>query len=407
MEDRKLNILFVSTKNPFPIVDGHGLRTYNLIKQASSKYNIHLLSFLQSEEESKGVAHMKKFCEQVHTVQIPIRKSRMRFFLTGIRSIFSRLPFVVQKYHSREMIDCIKKIINERHIDILHLDLLPLAQYAKYAERIPSVLVDHNVESELMRRRLKTEKLLRKVLFWGEWIKLRSFEMQSLGRVDLTVAVSEIDKSKLKRLFPEARIKVVENGVDTDYYRDEKKEIEENSLVFVGGLNWFPNHDAMVFFYSSILPLIKREIPDIRLRVVGKFEPKDLAYKDEAIDYLGFVKDERDIIAKSSVFVVPLRVGGGTRLKILNALSMEKAVVSTAVGCEGLDVTHERDIIVASDEHNFAESVIDLLKNGNKRKNLGINGRRLVVEQYDWRVLSEKMHRIYQDITVRSEYTKG
>lgn len=257
------------------------------------------------------------------------------------------------------------------------------------------MLVYHNVESILLKRRIRSEKYHYKIIFFYEWLKLRQYERKALKNVNQIVAVSENDKMELRKLSKLDNISVVENGVDTEYFRNDEAKEDEHTLVYVGGINWFPNYDAVKFFSSDILPKIKKVIPDVKFRVVGTLTKEPLQIRDNIIDFLGFVDDTRPIINKSAVFVVPLRVGGGTRLKILNALSMEKAIVSTSIGCEGLDITNNKNIIIADDPGEFAKNVIYLLKNPEIRRCLGKQGRLLVMNQYDWKKISEKMNNVY------------
>jgi glycosyltransferase involved in cell wall biosynthesis len=393
-----LNILFVSTKNPYPIADGHGLRTYNLLKHAAKKFNIFLLTFLQTERDLTGLNHMRQFCKDVIPIPIPLKESRAKFYLTMLQSVFSLSPFVVLKYRSHQMQKYIQKIIRVNKIDIVHLDLLPLAQYCKYIRNMPTILVNHNVESILIRRRIKEEKYPSKLFFLLEWLKLSRYESRALKGVSLTIAVSENDRIELQKRSPSAKIEVIDNGVDTEYFRDDGNMEDENTMVYVGGLNWFPNLDAINFFCSDILPLIRERVPNAKLRVVGQLPKKPWRIRHRSVELSGFVEDDRPIISRSAVFIVPLRVGGGTRLKILNALSMGKAVVSTTIGCEGLTVTNEENILIADAPEGFANAVVFLLKSPEIRKYLGRQGRILVKNRYDWQIISSKMNNMYSEI---------
>ncbi len=390
-----MNILFVSTKILYPIVDGHSLRTFNLLKEASKDFNIYLLSFIQSDFDLTGVKHLEKFCKDVTVIPVSTMGSKLKFSLILIKSIFSLLPFVAVKYKSRKMEQLIKSKSIDNNIDLIHLDLLPLAQYCTNKINIPTILVEHNIESALLARRMEREAYPAKLFFYLDWLKLRKFEKHALKKVNLTVAVSQKDKEGLKKKSPYAKIEVISNGVDTEYFKKDNTKEEDNTLVYVGGLNWFPNLDAINYFQNDILPIIKKEKPSVKLRVIGRLPGKPLKFVDSAIDLLGFVNDDRPYISNTSIFIVPLRVGGGTRLKILNALSMSKAIVSTSIGCEGLEVTDGTNILIADTAEEFAAKVINLLNSPEKRKSLGESGRRLAIQKYEWNVVAKKMNQLY------------
>lgn len=396
-----MKILVVSTKIPFPIIDGHTLRTYNLLKQTARQHDVYLLSFYQTDLELTGIEHLRSICKDVKVLSVPSMNSKKRLFFTILRSIFSLIPFSVLKYKSSQMEQDIEQIVKENKIDLIHFDLLPLSQYAKINNKLPTLLVDHNIESALLARRIRREKWPGKIFFWLDWLKLKRFETHSLTTVDLTVTVSRADKDGLQQLSPGSRVTVVENGVDTSYFQTSEVAEDEHSLVYVGGLNWFPNQDAIDYFHDNILPLIKKYIPDIKLRVIGKRPAKNKSFADPAIELMGFVDDDRPYVSKAAVFIVPLRVGGGTRLKILNALSMKKAVVSTSIGCEGLNVRDGENILIADKAEEFAAAVIRLLHSPCERQRLGEAGRQLVRQEYEWNVIAAKMEKAYSQLLLQ------
>jgi len=241
-----LKILFLSTKNPFPIVDGHTLRTYNLIKHCSKEAEITLLTFVQSEGEISGVAHMGKICKEVHVVGLQLAKWKLIFRV--IQTLFSFSPFVKWKYSSKTMQTYIQKLLASQNFDIVHFDLLPLAQYIPNTGDIPTVLVNHNVESSLLKRRALVETFPRNLLFFLDYLKLRRWERKWVESADVTVTVSQKDEETLSEMVPHSSFEVVENGVDTEYYYPSEDLVKENTLIYVGGLNWFPNLDAVRYF---------------------------------------------------------------------------------------------------------------------------------------------------------------
>jgi glycosyltransferase involved in cell wall biosynthesis len=215
---------------------------------------------------------------------------------------------------------------------------------------------------------------------------------------DVCVCVSAEDADRLRSISPSAKTDVVPNGVDLDYFSPTKTKENESQIVFVGSMNWSPNEDAVLYFCDQIFPLIKAQTPKMEFYIVGS-NPTERVLKLKNIKGVvvtGLVDDVRSYISQSAVFVVPLRIGGGTRLKILQALAMKKAVVSTSVGCEGLGLGHKEHLFVCDNPDEFADSVILLARDKALRHNLGENGRKLVQDQYDWKSISLKLDTIYR-----------
>lgn len=233
-------------------------------------------------------------------------------------------------------------------------------------------------------------------------MKTRAYEKIMVPKFDVNVAVSDLDMVNFEMRIPDAKFNVITNGSDPEYFIPSS-EPEEQSLIFVGGLSWYPNRDAMIHFCRRIYPLVKSRVPNIRLDIIGRspgHELQRLAHEDSSIILHGFVDDIRGHMANAAVYIVPIRVGGGTRLKILDAFAAGKALVSTAVGCEGLNVTDGKDILIAESHREFADKVINLLENTSMRKELGKNARLLIENNYSWEILGRKLNRIYEEIGV-------
>lgn len=232
-----------------------------------------------------------------------------------------------------------------------------------------------------------------------EIANVRRFEGQAASAANRCVVVSETDKDRFLGLAPTAAIDVVSNGVDTEYFTPAQQEPNEPTILFMGTLSWPPNIDGLAYFCQKVMPLIQARMPDVRFIIVGRNPaPEVLALeKGREIQVIGAVPDVRPYLAQAAVCVVPLRVGSGSRLKILEALAAGRAVVSTTIGAEGLDVAHRRDLLIADDPEMFANSVCELLHNRSLRAQLAANGRALVEERYDWQALAGKLDRIYRE----------
>jgi glycosyltransferase involved in cell wall biosynthesis len=233
---------------------------------------------------------------------------------------------------------------------------------------------------------------LKRALLEVEWRKMRRYESRACARAKVTVAVSEVDREILAAQAPGAGVHTVSTGVDVSYFKPNGYREAPAALVFTGSMNWYPNEDAIFYFMEKILPLVRREIPGATLAVVGRDPSPRLlaAAAASGVRVTGTVPDVRPYVAEGAVYIVPLRVGGGTRLKIFEALAMEKPVVSTAIGAEGLPLVDGEHFVKADDPEDFARAVVALLRDPERRKALGAAGRKLVEERYSWKQVARE-----------------
>jgi glycosyltransferase involved in cell wall biosynthesis len=272
------------------------------------------------------------------------------------------------------------------------MDSLDLAAYLPSLRDLPVVCVHHNVESLLLRRRARAERRA-----WRRWYVdlqgklVERKERHWCGKVALNIAVSEVDRQLLARLAPNGRFAVVPNGVDTDEFQPARGR--EGGLVCVGGLGTLANRDGLDFLCEDILPIVRQSYPNITAQWVGRATEQDRKQYKEQFDteLTGYVDDVRSYVADAACYVVPLRVGGGTRLKILDAWAMGKAVVSTSVGCEGLDARDGENILIRDSPNEFAKAVAEVLADPGLRNRLGAAARRTAEQEYSWRVIGEQM----------------
>jgi glycosyltransferase involved in cell wall biosynthesis len=255
----------------------------------------------------------------------------------------------------------------------------------------PALLFTHNVEAEIWRRHADAATSgLRKRLYRGQSTRMRRFEGRTMARFDRVLAVSDVDRDTLQRIYPRsltAPVSVIPTGVDTAYFSPGPRDPSgARRIVFTGSMDWLPNVDAVVFFCREILPLIRQDEPDVTFTIVGR-SPTPVVQRlaeDPWIDVTGRVDDVRPFLAASTVNVVPLRIGGGTRLKIFEAMAAGRAVVSTSVGAEGLPIESGRHLLLADDPAAFARSVVTLLRDSEKRQAMESEARAFVAARYDW-----------------------
>jgi len=402
-----MNLLFLSTRSPYPLISGHSLRTYHILKGAAQIHHVTFVTFVQLPEhelKKENLDHLRSFCKGVYPFEIPADMSKMTLVKMLFLNLFSSLPFVAQKYDAPLMRQKIREIIQKDHIDLVHVDLLPLAVYINEFENLPKILVNHNVESIRLYRWFKTEANPVKKAYLGiQWLKLRKFERSAMNKFDGCVVVSEVDKELLLKMGVKSKLFVVPTGTNTKFFTPSNGRVFENSVLWIGHMDVHTNRDAVLYFWKEIYPILKKKYPEIKVTFVGTAPPKEIAeaaQKDGQVKATGFVEDIRPYINEAAVMVVPIRIGSGTRLKILDAMAMGKAIVSTSVGCEGLNVNDGKDILIADNPGDFANKTIDLLRDSDKRTRLEKNAIELA-KTYDWELITQKQEAVYKDVMRR------
>jgi glycosyltransferase involved in cell wall biosynthesis len=277
--------------------------------------------------------------------------------------------------------------------DLCVADFLAAAPNFPRGIATPVVLFQHNVEHMIWKRLRDVERTpWRRVLLEVEWKKMRRYEALACEKADLTLAVSDADRELLAQCAPRATIRTIPTGVDTAYFHPNGAEEAPTSLVFTGAMDWYPNEDGVIYFIDTILSAIRRSVPEVSLSVVGRNPSERLrsVAARAGVHVTGTVEDVRPHVARATICVVPLRVGGGTRLKIFEAMAMGKAVVSTTVGAEGLPVVPGHHLLLADGVEDFANAVTSLLRDPGRRQRLGRAGRRLVQDHHSWTQVAQE-----------------
>jgi sugar transferase (PEP-CTERM/EpsH1 system associated) len=331
-------------------------------------------------------------------------KGTARFYLDAARYLVDRAPYAIAKYRSRAFRDQVASLLHTGQFDVVVCDFLVPAINMPERLPCPAILFTHNVEAEIWRRHAETAtNPVSRRLLKRQWHRMLRFERRAMSRFDLVLAVSEADKQTFTRLYPDGArrpIHVVRTGVDTKYFSPSRIPAEKPHVVFTGSMDWLPNEDGMLFFANDILPEIRRAFPDATLSIIGRSPtPTVQRLADRiGITITGRVDDIRPHVAEGSVYVVPLRIGGGTRLKIFEAMAMGRAVVSTTIGAEGLPVTSGENVLIADDPRAFADAVVRLLRDVELRRRLEAAARRLVLEHYDWSAVATDFERALQSV---------
>lgn len=346
---------------------------------------------------------LEKVCEKVEILELRSDSSKLSRYKIAVCSLLSRRPYTVNWMKSRNMHPKIEEYLSKIDFDLIHYDTIGLAEYVdvRGMERLPKVLNHHNIESSMMYRRCFLEpNIFKRLYFYIESVKLKKYEKSKCSRFDLNITVSKLDGKVLKNIVGNIPLAEVPNGVDIEYFTSNNKKIRRKNLVFAGSLNWYPNYNAMVYFCREIWPLLKRQIPDVNMTIIGRggAKLKWLIQDQTDIKLTGFVDDVRPYLERAEAYVCPIRDGGGTKVKILDALSMEKAVVAHPVACEGIDVTPSKNVLLAKKPGEFVEQLKKIFDSQNLRLSLGKEGRKLIEQKYSFEIIGDKLNNLYNKI---------
>jgi len=394
---------------PYPPHGGVLQRGYNIIREIHKYNKVHLLAFIHPDvlkterEVEEAKEELGKFSESVEFFPLWVKESRLNKYIGLSLGFFSPLPFSVHAHRSKSFGMKMRQVLSEGKIDLIHYDTISLSQFAQSDGDIPKVLTHHNIESKLMERRAKVEKNpLVKTYLSLQTKKLQDYERTESPKFAANIVMSDKDGNELKTINHDIDLAVVPNGVDTEYFLPSQGN-ETLSLIYTGGMNMFANKDAVLYFLNEIWPAIKAKEPNVEFYAIGQDPPPELvqiSQRDRQVIVTGYVDDIRPFVSKASVYVVPLRVGGGTRLKILDAMAMGKVIVSTSIGCEGLKVSNGKNILISDDPAEFAKKTLELLRNQGKRNSLGRAARELVESEYSWETIGKILQHVYESAII-------
>ena len=392
-----MRILWLNAGLLLPLDKGGKLRTWHLMRHLATRHDITYLSFVDPDAPAADRAGMNEVCAHLETVdRRDPAKGTLAFYADAASRLWDPLPYAAGKYRSEAYASALRRLLDSGTFDLVVCDFLVPAVNMPRHLPCPAVLFTHNVEAEIWRRHAERQQdPLRRWLFRQQWQRMLRFEADTISRFDLVLAVSDTDKDTLQRLYGgnlQAPVHTVATGVDTAYFAPAPTPISKH-LVFTGSMDWLPNEDAMKYFCEDILPLIRAREPDVTLSIVGRAPtPAVKRLADIAgVEVTGRVDDVRGYMERAAVYIVPIRIGGGTRLKIFEAMAMGKAVVSTTIGAEGLPVTHAEDVLIADSAPEFAARVVELLADPARRVHLERAARQLVVERYDWSAVAGEL----------------
>lgn len=377
------NILYVTTRLPWPLIGGDRLRIYNILKQLKAKgHRITLVSLVTPEDDLTGCLEDNSFFDRL----IPVDFNKKLAYINTVKAVFNDRPFIVEYFYSKKMQNIIDGLINDEHFDITSGYMIRVAPYLeKYKSK--NIILDFvDAVSMMYERRIKIVKSLWDKFKIGiEYLKVRNYENKCAELFKMHTVISETDKLYLEKRCSGADIKVIKNGVDTDYFYPQKIKLS-NAICFVGSMQYIPNSEAAIWFATKVFPLIKKEIADVKFKIIGANPRKELfeAIKwIEDIEITGRVDDVREYMKDCKVSVCPVKIAGGIQNKILEAMSMEIPVVTTPEGAEGIGAD-ENILKVAISEEDFAKKVIAIMKDDSLRNDISTKSREFILSNFSW-----------------------
>jgi glycosyltransferase involved in cell wall biosynthesis len=401
-KDRTLRVLVIDEGIPYPPNAGKPLRTWNLLRRLAWRHSVCLVCYGRSDES--GAAEVMKAGIDLRLVEPKDTPLGWKLYLQLFINIFSRFPFSVAKPYSRSFQDQVDALLKDKRWDLIQCEWTPYARFVSNHPQVPVLIATHNVESQIWARRAANAKNPFAKLFFRtqEW-KMLKFERRALLRASAATVVSDLDFATIQN-WGVTNVHLVTNGVDLDAYRPIAVAEHEDELLFLASLDWYPNADALHYFVENIFPIVRARRPNAILRIVGRKAPQSMIRQYSGlpgIDFVGEVAEVGSYLARAAVIVVPLKIGGGSRIKILEALAAGKAIVATTIGAEGLNVSSGEHLLIADSPSGFAAAIEDLLLSPSLRHRLGKNGRQLVSERYSWDRIADTLESVWYNLSER------
>lgn len=391
-----MKVMMLTQVLPYPPDSGPKVKTYNVIKYLARQHRVTLVSFVRGDQ-SEDVRVLERHCHAVYTIPMERGMVRDAWFLG--RSLLAKQPWMMLRDERKGMRDLVVRLAAEESFDVAHADQLNMAQYAALVQGAFRVFDAHNALWVLYKRVWETSSGPRKWLLGRDWRLLKSYEGRIVREFDAVLAVSEEDKVSLQEAAGDpVSTTVIPIAVDTDEVKMMERVPEPNRILHVGTMYWPPNVDAINWFVRESYPLIRQERPDVVLDIVGARPPAELLALSErglGIHVTGYVEDLTPYQQRAALLIVPLLAGSGMRVKILNALAEGIPVVSTTLGCEGIEVTPGRDVLIGDTPEALAHEALRVLNDPALGRRLAANGRWLAEEKYDYRTACRPLDDVY------------
>ena len=391
-----MHILWIKTELLHPVDKGGRIRTYQMLRQLRREHRITYLALDDGAGGPEAIDRATEYCHDVVAVPFATRAKRTKgFYWELLQNLASPLPYAVAKYRSPALTRELRRLVAVGDVDVIVCDFLFPSLNVPSELGPPRVLFQHNVEAAIWERHAQVATHPVKRLYMREqWRRMRAFEGRECRRFDKVVAVSQEDCAVLARAYGLRDVEEVPTGVDTDFFRPSREVARNrNEIVFTGSMDWLPNEDAVAWFAAEILPRIRAQVPDAHFTIVGRTPSQpvlDLARTHRDITVTGSVPDVRPYMERAAAFVIPMRVAGGTRLKVYEAMGMEIPIVSTTIGIEGLPVRHDAEVLVADEPEAFAAAVVRLLREPSLGARLAADAATRVRAEFGWREVASR-----------------
>jgi sugar transferase (PEP-CTERM/EpsH1 system associated) len=395
-----MNLLILTSRLPYPPYRGDKLKVYNLIKQLSARHRITLLTLYASNDEVRFVPELEKICASVNVIHLGAAAS----IANCVSNVLSGAPFQVAYFSSRPFEQKLDATLAKEKFDGVYVHLISMARYAVNAKIAPDAVIDlTDAVSLYLKRFLDAEKNpFKKFFLKEEWFRVSQYEriVEGFGQ---SLVCSGVDRDHLLRHAPHARVGVLPNGIDLEYFNETADVAPEpHSLVYTGNMSYYPNVDGALYFTREILPRIKEKVPDVRLSIVGQNPPQKLRrLAGPGISVTGFVTDIKERYLKGEVAVAPVRYGAGTLNKVLEPMALGVPVVASSFSVEGLPLENGRDVLLADRPDEFAAHVVALLASGELRRTIGGNARAIVRHLYGWDKIAATLENYFTETSTR------
>ncbi|MBV4432327.1 glycosyltransferase family 4 protein [Clostridium tyrobutyricum] len=386
-------ILVLTTEFPYPLDNGGKIRTYNMIKGISEKYNIDLICF--SESDRLNIGDLKNLCSNIKIVHkiFTNSKSKINVLIKLLKCVLSNNPFIVQKFVDKQYLKLIKKFINNNNYNTILFDHLNITIYAKYIDdlKINKILSQHNCEYLILKRRYENEKnIFKKIYLKYEYKKTKQYEESMCKKFDNVIVLTEEDKNCIcNNNYKGSNISIIPISVDTNYTKKNYNNCVKK-LLFLGTMSWYPNEHGILWFLENVWPAILNKCSDMQLYIVGKNPSNEIKkYDGNNVIVTGYVDDVNEYIELCDICVVPLFIGGGMRVKILECMSKGIPIISTSIGAEGINYVDGKNVFIANSKKEFIEGIYEL-NNNNVYRTIKDNGINLIKNEYSIDIISKR-----------------
>jgi polysaccharide biosynthesis protein PslH len=399
-----MKLLILAPSLPLPPTDGGKIRVLNLLRRAATEFDVTVLALQTEATDDEAAAELRD--EGITTILVPRSPARVPRLTprAAVRAVARGVPLAASKYYLRPYRRALVELLESTPFDLVHFEMVHMAQYLPAVRRFtnaPVLLSTQNVDSDVWRRATDHQPswLRRKAFGWQADVFERT-ERREGPKFDGLTAASDRDAEMYRALVPGVPVEAIDNGVDLAGYTPQPDDEEPATFVYTGSYDWLPNADAVAYFCREVWGRIREALPEAQFFAVGKAPTDEMQsyHGRDGITITGRVPEVQPFIARASVYVVPLRIGGGTRLKILEAMGMGKAIVSSSIGCEALDIKPGRDLCVADGPDAFATTAIELAADAARRRELGAAGRQRVEERYGWEAIGARMNAFYRTL---------